>query len=127
MCFYVLQVTMCGHREHQLFAGPSCEKFLDELRQIHQPSAWKSGYDPNAEKLLPFSWPYSCEPNEFNTVNCFVWCGWECRNTHDPRGLQECYAFPNGTKQYHEPKEPMGEPTAAFGEPRLGVGWRDEA
>ncbi|KAK8079120.1 hypothetical protein PG994_002927 [Apiospora phragmitis] len=39
-------------------------------------------------------------------------------------GLKECYAFPNGKKQYYEQKEPMGEPTATFDEPRLGVGWR---
>ena len=42
-----------------------------------------------------------------------------------PEGLKECYVFPFGIKQWHGHKEPMGEPAATYGEPRLGVGWRD--
>ncbi|KAK7940963.1 uncharacterized protein PG986_013350 [Apiospora aurea] len=127
MCYYVLQLTLCGHCEPQMFAGPSCEQFLHELDRINHPAAWKSAEDPGAESTIPFGWPYSCEPSPYNTVQCLIWCGWECRNTHDPWGLQECYAFPNGIKQPHEQKEPMGEPGATFGAPRLGVGWREEA
>lgn len=43
-------------------------------------------------------------------------------------GLQEHNAFPNGIKQWHGgQKQPMGEDTATYGEPRLGVGWRENA
>lgn len=42
-------------------------------------------------------------------------------------GLQECNLFPNGIKEWHGQKEPMGEETATYGEPRPGVGWRDDA
>lgn len=84
MCYYVLNITMCGHWETQIFAGPSCQKFLEELARIHQPEAWNSADNPNAESDLPFTWPQRCEPNYFNTVQSMFWCGWECRNTHDP-------------------------------------------
>ncbi|KAK8055957.1 hypothetical protein PG993_001184 [Apiospora rasikravindrae] len=127
MCYYVLQVTLCGHCEPRMFHGPSCERFLHELDRIHHASAWKSHDNPDAENIIPFGWPYSCEPSQYNTVQCLIWCGWECRNTHDPWGHQECYAFPNGIKQHHGQKEPMGEPGATFGKPRPGVGWREEA
>ncbi|KAK6842318.1 hypothetical protein PG990_005736 [Apiospora arundinis] len=125
MCYYILNVTMCGHWEAELCAGPSCQRFMDELARIHRPEAWNSAGNPNAENTLPYDWPQPCEPNYYNTVQSLFWCGWECRNTHDPWGLTECYTFPNGNKQWHGRKEPMGEPAATYGEPRLGVGWRE--
>ncbi|KAK7924032.1 hypothetical protein PG985_006086 [Apiospora marii] len=127
MCFYVIQITMCGHWNNGFYAGPSCQKFLDELNRINHPQAWNCAGNPNAEATLPFNWPERCEPNYWNTVQSFIWCGWECRNTHDPWGLKEYNLFPNNVTQWHGPKEPMGEATATYGEPRLGVGWRDEA
>ncbi|KAK8070539.1 hypothetical protein PG997_010742 [Apiospora hydei] len=52
-------VTLCGHWEPQMFAGPNCEHFLHELSKTHHLLAWKSSEDPEAEKAVPFGWPYS--------------------------------------------------------------------
>jgi hypothetical protein len=63
-----------------------------------------------------------------------MWCGWECRNSYDPFGAIESMGTNWGLDAAARSGQPMvgvegggmGEHGAVFGEPRLGIGWREE-
>lgn len=73
MCFYILQVAICGCHAPKLIVGPSCQAILQQLNRIHAPEAWNSPENPNAESAVPFEFPDSCEPSERNTVTVRMW------------------------------------------------------
>ncbi|KAI1879347.1 hypothetical protein JX265_002301 [Neoarthrinium moseri] len=134
MCWFVLQHALCGHHEPKLLAGPSCRPIFEQLQRIHDAIPGTPGSVPQTDIQIPFQMdPRTCEPNAGNTVVVGMWCGWECRNTFDPMGVIEgmgmrwshSEVLEGGGEEVVSAHAGMGEPGARFGEPRLGIGWRD--
>lgn len=57
-----------------------------------------------------------------------MWCGWECRNSYDPYGTIESSGdgWRAGNEHFIIRESGLGENNATFGQPRLGVGWREQ-
>ena len=105
MCFYILEVSICGHTSSTLLSYAFCHTLLAQLSRIDDRSSWQ----PETIDIMPFDLPKDCDPSPSNTYVLLTgdFCGWECRNNY-----------------LGEPGLGMPDAHYGIGSERIGVGWR---